>query len=140
MIRVFIPGHPKPQGSKTIAKTRDGHTYLREANSKTIPWREVVTKHLRPLAGDKLTGPVRVSLHFFMPKPAKPNHPEPISARTYDIDKLSRSCLDAITKAGIWIDDRQCISLHAKKSYVVEDPGVTITIEDYHTHIDKFWD
>ena len=140
MIRVFIPGHPKPQGSKTIAKTRDGHTYLREANSKTMTWRDVVIKHLKPLAADTLTGPVRVSLHFFMLKPPTAKYDTPISARTYDIDKLSRTCLDAITKAGIWTDDRLCISLHAKKSYVAEDPGVTITIEDYKQHIDKFWD
>ena len=44
----------------------------------------------------------------------------PIKRSTGDVDKLARLVLDAITDAGLWRDDSQCVRLTTSKVYVGE--------------------
>src|SRR5262245_35874722 len=38
-----VHGVPQPQGSKTVARSRAGGSYVREDNPATLPWRNAVT-------------------------------------------------------------------------------------------------
>lgn len=138
MLSVWIPGHPKPQGSKIAGKRNDGSIFMREANSKARSWRQVVVDSLKPIASDPIEGAVRVMAHFYMPMLKKPL-PQPITRSSYDIDKLSRNILDALTIANIIGDDSQVVTLIATKEYS-EKPGVRIQIEEYSEFLNRFWD
>jgi len=138
MLSVWIPGHPKPQGSKVAGRRKDGSIFMREANKAARPWRSVVIEALKPVATDTLNGAVRVHLHFSMPMLKKPI-PHPITRSSYDIDKLARSCLDALTIAGIIKDDSQVITLIATKEYS-ERPGVRIQVELFEDFLERFWE
>lgn len=138
MLRVFIPGQPKPQGSKIAGRRKDGTVFMREANSKSRTWRTTVIEALSKEAPDTLEGAVRVHAHFYMPMLKNPI-PHPITRSSYDIDKLSRTILDALTLAKIVYDDSQVVTLIATKEYA-ERPGVQITVENYTEFLDRFWE
>jgi len=55
-----------------------------------------------------------------------PTHPH----RKPDLDKLTRSTLDAIGSAGAWRDDAQVVCLYVWKLYAAdgEQPGAAMTI------------
>lgn len=138
MLRVWIPGHPKPQGSKIVGRRKDGTVFMREANSKARPWRSTVIEALQKEAPDTLEGAVRVHAHFYMPMLKNPI-PYPVTRSSYDVDKLARSILDALTLAKIVHDDSQVVTLIATKEYS-ERPGVQITVENYTEFLDRFWE
>ena len=138
MLRVWIPGQPKPQGSKIAGRRKDGTVFMREANSKTRTWRTTVIEALSKEAPDTIEGAVRVHAHFYMPMLKNPI-PHPITRSSYDIDKLSRTILDALTLAKIVYDDSQVVTLVATKEYS-ERPGVQITIEPYTEFLNRFWE
>jgi Holliday junction resolvase RusA-like endonuclease len=122
LLHWFVEGTPVPQGSKT-ATVINGRAVMFEANKKHKAWRD----HVRATVG-KLetpsTQPVRVELQFWFQKPktVKRNH---MSVKP-DLDKLSRSVLDAIT-GGILKDDSQVVILNARKEYG-DKPGVLIRV------------
>lgn len=138
MLSVFIPGHPRPQGSKVLGRRKDGTGFMREANSKARPWRSVVIDYLKPIATEPLEGAVRVSLIFRMPMLKKPKQ-YPTTRSSYDVDKLARNILDALTLSGVIVDDSQVITLIAKKEYS-ERPGVSIQVEPYLEFVNRIWD
>jgi crossover junction endodeoxyribonuclease RusA len=111
---------------------------MREANKSARPWRTVVIEALKPIAADTLDGAVRVHLHFYMPMLKKPI-PHPITRSSYDIDKLSRSILDALTLSGVIKDDSQVVTLIATKEYS-ERPGVQIQVELFEDFLERFWE
>ena len=122
LLHWFVEGTPVPQGSKT-ATVINGRAVMFEANKKHKAWRD----HVRATVG-KLetpsTQPVRVELQFWFEKPktVKRDH---MSVKP-DLDKLSRSVLDAIT-GGILKDDSQVVILNARKEYG-DKPGVLIRV------------
>ena len=128
-LTVFVAGRPAPQGSKT--RTRFG---IRDANGQALhPWRDAVRADVAtqlPEWWTPVTGPVGIGLTFYLPKPAsapKRKRTWPIAARSGDIDKLVRACLDAISDAGWWKNDSQVVVLHATKDYG-DRTGVEITL------------
>lgn len=122
LLHWFVEGTPVPQGSKT-ATVINGRAVMFEANKKHKAWRD----HVRATVG-KLetpsTQPVRVELQFWFEKP-KTVKREHMSVKP-DLDKLSRSVLDAIT-GGILKDDSQVVILNARKEYG-DKPGVLIRV------------
>lgn len=50
------------------------------------------------------------------------------SKRRADVDAPIECVLDALTKAGVWNDDVQVVSLHAAKAYSKERPRVEVEI------------
>jgi len=145
-IVVIAYGKPITQGSKT--KNRYGATY--DDNAETLkPWREAVkTAALDVMQlADRLTGPVSVTATFCFNRPAghyrtgKNAHllrdgapPWPASRSSGDLDKLERSCFDALTDAGVWVDDSQVVAVDARKVWAGEHddalaiPGARIEI------------
>lgn len=142
MFTVWVGGTPIPQGSKSV--TRTGMMY--EANRKTGPWRKTVEAEARRvrvlLELEPYTGPVGVTLAFYMPRPqghwrtgASTGHlltssAPPRPAVKPDIDKLTRAILDSLTAAGVWADDSRVVDLRVTKWYADEanPPGVRISV------------
>ena len=129
MLQFRVAGLPSTQGSKTgfVVKSKatgKSRAVIVDKNPKTLkPWREAVRATAVEAAGDgwvPLEGPLGIALAVALPRPAsapKTRRTWPIGARSGDVDKLARACLDALTDAGIWGDDAQVVRLVAEKDY-----------------------
>lgn len=139
-ITFFVPGLPKPQGSKK-AFIRPGAkfpTMIESAGKPLKDWRETVEAFAKRV-GLSLPGQVKVYLDFRLPRPKshfhtgkragqlRPEAPE-WHAQKPDIDKLSRAVLDALTNVVIE-DDSRVVKLIAGKRFDSE-PGCWIRIEE----------
>lgn len=150
-------GLPAPQGSKRHV----GKGIMVESSKALKPWREAVkhaaltlvtrdgntSTYSRPGAHKPLDGPLTVRAVFTFTRPRShyrtgrnahllrdnaPARPQ----GTPDLSKLLRSTEDALTDAGIWVDDARVVEYErAAKVWAGEDdealdiPGVRITIE-----------
>ena len=139
---IEVLGIPRPQGSKRVFNGR----VVEAAGQGLKVWRKAIAQacynlHLSE-APEFLTGPVRVEVDFYIPRPpsvkmtGKNGRALPIVPP--DVDKLARGCLDGISqghdtgKVGdglIWGDDSLVVELLARKFYADDrEPGATITI------------
>ena len=118
MIEFRVFGVPAPQGSKT----RMPNGAMLEAGSQTgrekhRAWRTAVAEtahqHRPPLPYDS---PLLVRLELRMPRP-KARKAALYCDRKPDVDKIARTCLDALTDAGILIDDSRVVELTVIKMY-----------------------
>lgn len=145
MTRLFfrVTGMPTPQGSKTAfaVKSKSGgyRAVMTEANKKLPAWRLAVREAaqqamLSNMQGEPIDVPVKVSVTFFMPKPAKPKWAT-YPASKPDLDKLIRGVFDSLTHAGAWRDDALAVQITAKKLWcgsttdTYPEPGCLVTIE-----------
>jgi Holliday junction resolvase RusA-like endonuclease len=140
VIEIVVIGSPAPQGSKKFVGMRGGHGVMIESSKAVKPWREAVkwAAHAARNGAPPLDGALIVRMVFTMPKPQS----APKTRRTYpnrkpDISKLIRSTEDALTDAGIWVDDSRVVGYErAEKVFPGEDPealdvpGVRIVIRD----------
>lgn len=141
MILCFdVTGIPAPQGSKKHV----GHGIMVESSKKLAPWRKAVQLAAEAAIGEAphefpLDGPVTLHLACQMPRPKshyRANgqlHDRYTLARhtTYpDIDKLARSTMDALKKAGVMKDDAQVVLLEVHKLYVGfgQTPGASVMV------------
>jgi Holliday junction resolvase RusA-like endonuclease len=135
-------GIPRPQGSKRVFNGR----VVEAAGQGLKVWRKAIAQACYNLhiseAPEFLTGPVRVEVDFYLPRPpsvkmtGKNGRALPIVPP--DLDKLLRSTLDGIGqghdtgKVGdglIWGDDSQVVEIVAKKFYADDrEPGADIRI------------
>lgn len=133
----FIPGVPKPQGSKTSGvNKRTGKTFVREDNAGTKPWRKVMVTALQDEHGKpwhRFDSAVWVSLRFVFLRPQShaPNS-LPTSRLLGDVDKLTRNVLDALTQAGVITDDKYVIELRSVEKVYGPNPGVHIKVGSAH--------
>lgn len=135
-----VHGTPAPQGSKNAYRNQHTGRIQQVESSKNVkPWREAV-KHAaidailhREGTGDPfaiLGGPVYVETTFTFARPK--NHYRtgrnaellrdsapsfPISRGRNDIEKLVRATRDAMTDAGVWVDDSQVVDERNRKVY-----------------------
>lgn len=140
MIRVFIEGIPRPQGSKQTF--RRGNRIVLVESSKHLPeWRRRLVSALQEHTGDYTPPkPARVTLTFLMPRPkahydtkghVKKRFTHVAHTPRPDLDKLTRAVFDALTIAGIVEDDSHITSAVIAKRYAdsPENTGVCITVE-----------
>lgn len=118
-----VRGIPQTQGSKrAFVNKRTGRPIITEDSyEKHRDWRARVADAAQQAANGAplIDGPVHVGLTFLLPKPAsapKRKPVWPVGARSGDIDKLARCCLDAMTGV-VYHDDSQVVSLAAVKTY-----------------------
>jgi len=97
-----------------------------------LPWRNTVTE-MAYRAMDRreddlhpLSGPVGLEAIFFMPRP-KSRKDEYWHVTTPDLDKLLRAICDALTYAGVVVDDKVIADISTRKVYG-ERTGVQITV------------
>lgn len=136
MLSFQAHGIPAPKGS-TRAFVRGRRAIVTADNARTKPWESVVAHAaLDAMGGERamLTGPLRVELDFCVPRPKKllrcdgtPLDPSHLPITRPDLDKLVRAVLDALTVAGVWIDDAQVVTVRASKTYGA--PGVSVLVE-----------
>lgn len=127
----YVPGRPRPQGSKTPGLTKDGRTFMRESGAAQLrPWR----KAIRQAAADAVilqfgrgssapafgSDPVSLVLTFGMRWPASHHGRRTWPTARPDVDKLVRAALDAIT-GPVVADDSQVVSLTARKVWAERD-------------------
>lgn len=154
---INVHGIPGAQGSKRGFATKKGGHYtgkvaMRESSAKVAPWRSDVKAAADAAIGDRegtgdpfaiLGGPVHISLLFRFARPKahyrtgrnahllRDDAPMFVTSRSAgDLDKLQRSTFDALTAAGVWVDDSQAARVMATKVYCGpgEVPGATIAI------------
>ena len=133
-VRFFVPGVPAPQGSKRHV----GRGIMVESSKAVGPWRERVAlaAHDVMIAGQMpvFSGAVEVLLDFVMPRPkSAPKGRYVPAAKRPDLDKLCRSCLDALTSV-VFSDDSQVVRIVASKELAAADgstpTGVTVIVTE----------
>lgn len=147
-----VYGTPGAQGSKRYV----GHGIMVESSKRVKPWRQDVKaaaeaaieawEQRQPLAAGTwhpIDGAVDVSVTFCWPRPKShyrtgrnadllrdnaPTHPT--SRNLGDIDKLLRSTFDALTSAGVWVDDALVVTVMASKAWCDpgQRPGATVSV------------
>lgn len=130
MTSFFVPGVPRPQGSKNHV----GNGRMVESSKGLGEWRWRVglganqARHGKPLH----VGACSVSLVFVMPRPKAlgGSAGTPPAVKPPDLDKLIRGVLDALTGTLV-LDDALVTELHAVKRIAepAEQPGVEINVE-----------
>lgn len=153
-IRLVAYGFPAPQGSKSFKGMRRSKktglqvAILVESSKAVKPWRSKVEAEAKIVmqGREPMSGPLRVTMIFTMPKPAS----APKGRRTYpctrpDLSKLARSTEDALTDGGLWGDDGQVVEYaHLAKRYpgegqgALQAPGVVIIVERVRDEMDLF--
>lgn len=136
--RIVVPGRPISQGSKIprpvytgrgAERTFTGRVGLEEAHSKELDeWRANIVSaaelHMQtdhPQGTFPLSLPMAARVIFTVPRPATVQRRWP-SVKP-DVDKYLRAVLDALTDAGVWCDDGQCVGFdRAWKTYPLGDP------------------
>ncbi len=121
--KITVHGRSRAKGSmKCVGGPGGRHRIVEVIDNR--PWRDSVAAAARAIldqVGGPFTGPVGVQLLFTLAKPkSHPYRRWPIWRSSGDIDKLARLVLDAITDAGLWHDDSQCVRLTASKVYLGE--------------------
>ena len=126
---MFVMGTPAPQGSKR-GFIRGGKVQLVESSKAVTPWREaVVAQAMRDgLAGRRFDGDLALAVDFYFDRPRghygtgrnaqrlRPGAPRRPNGKP-DLDKLLRSTLDALTQAGVIVDDCRIVTVSAGKHY-----------------------
>src|SRR6056297_862892 len=130
----FIPGTPRPGGSKSAFPMKSGKIAMVDASGKAgKEWRKTAALIGQQAMADKdpYKQPLKVSFWFYMPRPKKhfrinakgtflrDNAPRMHAIRP-DTTKLIRSVEDALTGI-VWEDDALIVQQHASKQYAAED-------------------
>lgn len=135
----FVPGIPAPQGSaRAIVHKHTQRAVLIKANDKRQKsWRGDIRDALTDGYGQphaRFEAAVAVELAFVMPRPKSTpkTRATPAATKKPDLDKLVRAVFDAITSAGVWVDDSAAVDVHATKRIAErgESTGCLITIRD----------
>jgi len=148
MITIVVRGTPAPQGSKRfVGTTKAGRGLMVESSKRVKPWRDAVRSDAVAARGqaEPLDGPLYVEMRFYFPRPKshyrtgknahllRDNAPHsPQSAP--DLSKLVRSTEDALTDAGVWVDDARVVHCVSAKYYTDAthpDPGAVIVLGGY---------
>lgn len=132
-VEFWVPGSPAPQGSKRHV----GGGRMIESSKAVGPWRErvaLVAHQAMRDAGNSgpYVGAVTADLGFILPRPKSAPKLKVVAAtKRPDLDKLVRSCLDAITHVCV-VDDSQVVGLNACKRIALpgEEPGALITVTE----------
>ncbi|WP_051945692.1 RusA family crossover junction endodeoxyribonuclease [Verrucomicrobium sp. BvORR106] len=137
----FIPGVPAPGGSKRFVgfgKKTKRAILIDDAGQRNKDWRTAVGwaahEHFK---GEVLTGALKVTFTFFMPRPKGHHGKRGLrpSAPTFPITKpdalkLARSTEDALTGI-VWRDDAQVVDGGQKKRYADTcSAGCLVEIEE----------
>jgi crossover junction endodeoxyribonuclease RusA len=132
MFQLFVAGDPRPQGSKK-AFNRGGRIVLVEANKDLPAWRETMRKafELKFMELDsRFETAISISLTFWLKRPKSVKRQ--YATGTYDIDKLTRSCLDSLQSAGVIANDNLVVDLTARKNYADNhESGVLVTVTPF---------
>lgn len=120
LLTMFVPGRPRPKGSKRLARGR-----MIESSKAVHGWQQTIELTAIAMRSSNRKwphfGPVAVKADFLLRGR--------LDIRP-DLDKLCRALLDGLVAAGIIADDGQVISLVAEKVLAIETEGVYVAVEE----------
>lgn len=141
-IRFFVPGIPKPGGSKRVFTNPKTGKPIMVDMSKNKDWKASVSLAAKEAMNGRglMSGPLAVEINYYMPRPKyhyRANGQLKGNAPVYheiepDADKLTRSTQDAMTGV-VWRDDGQIAILRVIKFYDREQGlgcGAGITVRE----------
>ena len=127
----IVVGVAIPQGSARAFLPKGGRRpIITSDNPRLRSWRHLVADEAQRHVTRIFRGPVRVQLHFWLPRPKsltkKPDAPH---LTRPDVDKCVRAIFDSLSRVA-WADDSQVVGLTARKDYAPVDtpPFVAIRI------------
>lgn len=135
---VTVYGTPAPQGSKSakgsyLDKSGNRHVRLVESSKKVKPWRADVQAAAEAVVGARASGfpfagPLEAEMVFTLPRPGRMPRERVVGAIALpmaypDVSKLARSTEDALTAAGVWLDDAQVVEYRRLGKRYVGEPG-----------------
>lgn len=127
-LEIFIPGTPRPQGSKRHV----GGGRMIEQSKHLKAWRNTVTLIARTKHnGPPIEGPITVHAIFIFPRAkALKDKTAPPHISAPDADKLQRAIGDALTESQAINDDAQINvwHVHKRRACPGEDAGALITV------------
>ena len=130
-LHFFVPGTPIPQGSKQPVT-------MRESSPGLVAWRHDVIVMARQARAGRWPcvvppGVVRVQALFRFNRPKSGLWKDAVHpGRPPDLDKLQRAVGDALTMAGVVVDDAQIVEWFTWKRWVEPGglaPGVGVMVE-----------
>lgn len=136
----FVAGIPIAKGSaKAFVNKKTGRAIVtQDNNTRQKPWASMISVTAQQLNQPIIDGPVRISLHFVMPRPKghygtgknatvlKPSAPVWHTSKP-DIDKTVRCVLDSLTGI-LWHDDCQVVLIQNVSKKYGDRPGVYIEV------------
>lgn len=143
-IELFAYGQPAPQGSKKYVGLRAGRAILIESSKGVGPWRAAVEAAARVAIAAQgtewapMNGPLSVRMVFTLRKPlSAPKRTRTFPMKYPDLSKIVRSTEDALTVAGLWVDDSR-VTEYARLAKVfpgedpesLDRPGVLIIVTE----------
>ena len=152
-ISFFVPGIPKPAGSKR-AFVRGGRAIITEDCKTSKDWRgdvkrfavdAVTQQYTGTDAWQTLDGPLSLHVVFYMQRPKnhyrkngelKPDAPYHHAKRP-DATKLLRGLEDALTGI-LWGDDAQIVRQEVEKRYIGlgrNSPGAWVSVESIEARV-----
>lgn len=140
-IEFWVAGEPKAQ-PRVKAYKRGAHAGVYDPGTAG-EWKDRVAVAAKPyIPAEPLSGPLRVSLTFYFPRPKshfrtgryahemRPDAPS-LHAKKPDRDNLEKAVTDALTVARMWQDDSQiCDGPLRKRFDDGRGPGCLIRITD----------
>lgn len=148
LLDVFVAGRPAPQGSKHARPIFKGRgpgkvftgkvAQVESSKSGVDEWRaDVRAACLEVWAGRApLDGPLELEVEFVRKRPVgAPKRRTPPASTAPDLSKLVRSTEDAITSAGVWVDDARVVRTVSSKrvAEIGETPGARIRVRAQET-------
>jgi Holliday junction resolvase RusA-like endonuclease len=131
-----VSGTPKAQ-PRVKAFVRGGHAGVYTPDSAES-WKQSVRQKAVANAPESLiTGPIRLQLDFFLPRPKAhldrhgvPKAKSPVwHCKKPDLDNLIKAVTDAITDTQqVWLDDSQIYQITAVKTYALYQSGCSVSI------------
>lgn len=130
LLAFTVGGEPKPQGSKKAFVVKGRAVMIDDDKIALKKWRTGVTGAARAALSvaeirQPWLGALAVAIEFVFVRPKSVKRDRPSVAP--DIDKLTRSVLDALTTAGVWKDDGQVTTISARKIYG-PTPGARVSV------------
>lgn len=141
MIEFFVPGIPIPKGSAKAFVVKGRAIVTQDNGAKQKPWASSISyTAMQEMKFQKpVSGPISISLTFFMPRPkghygsgknsevVKASAPNSHTSKP-DLDKLIRCVKDALTGV-VWNDDSQvCEITETRKQYETISRGTGVKI------------
>lgn len=130
-----VPGPPISQGSKNAyvvggrknPNARNRVVLVETRHDEIQGYRARVALAARHLGRPMLDQPLAIYVAFVLPRPKRPKFDLP--ATPPDIDKYLRAIFDALTGAGVWVDDARAVKVTTVKRYAVgEEPHTYVMV------------
>lgn len=137
----IIPGNPVAQGRAKFGqwKSKDGRSGVTARDpEKSRNWKSDAAALIRFETGGVLIFPddasVKVVITAIFPFPASASRKRNPPGRCWyhgrkDVDNIAKAVLDAMTRAGVWVDDDQVADLRVVKVRAAQGEAPSVEID-----------